>query len=37
LRLDWGRRFSDGNYEGYSLSRDQKKPGFVHFWFGYNY
>jgi hypothetical protein len=38
LRLDWGRRFSDHDqFEGYSLSRDQKKPGFVSFFFGYNY
>ena len=37
LRLDMGRRFTDDNYEGYSLDRDQKKPGFVSFFFGYNY
>jgi hypothetical protein len=37
LRLDVGRRFSDRKYQGYSLSSDQKNPGFVHFFFGYNY
>jgi hypothetical protein len=37
LRLDWGRRFSDGDFRGYSLSREQRQPGFVHFFFGYNY
>lgn len=37
LRLDWGRRFTDNNYLGYSLDRDQRQPGFVHFFFGYNY
>ena len=37
LRLDVGRRFTDRKYEGYSLSDDQKKPGFVSFFFGYNY
>jgi hypothetical protein len=37
LRLDIGRRFSDRKYQGYSLSGDQKKPGFLHFFFGYNY
>jgi outer membrane protein assembly factor BamA len=37
LRLDVGRRFSSRNYQGYSLSADQRKPGFVHFFFGYNY
>jgi len=37
LRLDLGRRFSDGNFRGYSLDRDQRDPGFVHFFFGYNY
>ena len=38
LRLDVGRRFSDrNNFAGYSLSGDQKKPGFVSFFFGYNY
>jgi WD40 repeat protein len=37
LRLDVGRRFTDRRYEGYSLSADQKTPGFVHFFFGYNY
>jgi hypothetical protein len=37
LRLDVGRRFSNRNYQGYSLSGEQKRPGFVHFFFGYNY
>ncbi len=37
LRLDVGRRFSSGGYEGYGLSSEQKKPGFVSFFFGYNY
>jgi hypothetical protein len=37
LRLDLGRRFTDGNYAGYSLTGDQKRPGFVSFFFGYNY
>lgn len=37
LRLDVGRRFSSRNYQGFSLSADQRKPGFVHFFFGYNY
>jgi hypothetical protein len=37
LRLDLGRRFTDGDYAGYSLSGEQKTPGFVSFFFGYNY
>jgi hypothetical protein len=37
LRLDVGRRFSDGNFRGYSLDRSQREPNFVHFFFGYNY
>ncbi|HEV2084714.1 MAG TPA: hypothetical protein VGR09_06510, partial [Gemmatimonadales bacterium] len=37
LRLDVGRRFTDRRYQGYSLSSDQRTPGFVHFFFGYNY
>jgi hypothetical protein len=37
LRLDVGRRFTDRRYQGYSLSSDQRMPGFVHFFFGYNY
>jgi len=37
LRLDVGRRFTDGNYLGYSLDRDQRDADFVHFFFGYNY
>ncbi|HET9041162.1 MAG TPA: hypothetical protein VFN40_13375 [Gemmatimonadales bacterium] len=37
LRLDVGRRFSSDRYRGYGLSGEQKKPGFVSFFFGYNY
>jgi hypothetical protein len=37
LRLDVGRRFSSDRYRGYGLSSEQKKPGFVSFFFGYNY
>jgi hypothetical protein len=37
LRLDVGRRFTDRQYQGYSLSSDQRTPAFVHFFFGYNY
>ena len=37
LRLDVGRRFSNDRFRGYSLSSDQMKPGFVSFFFGYNY
>jgi hypothetical protein len=37
LRLDWGRRFSDNNFEGYSLTPEQRRRSFVQFFFGYNY
>jgi hypothetical protein len=37
LRLDVGRRFSDGGFGSYGLSSDQQKRGFVSFFFGYNY
>jgi hypothetical protein len=37
LRFDVGRRFSNGDYRGYSLNREQRDAGFVHFFFGYNY
>jgi hypothetical protein len=37
LRLDVGRRFTNRDYQGYSLSADQRHPSFVHFFFGYNY
>jgi hypothetical protein len=37
LRLDLGRRFTNRDYQGYSLSRDQRNPGFLHFFFGYNF
>jgi len=37
LRLDWGRRFSDGKFAGYGLSDDRRQRSFVQFFFGYNY
>ena len=37
LRMDIGRRFTDDRYAGYSLNSEQKRPGFVRFFFGYNY
>jgi hypothetical protein len=37
LRLDVGRRFSNNGFTGYSLSASQRDPGFVSFFFGYNY
>ncbi len=37
LRLDWGRRFSDGDFRGYGLQPNQRTRGFLHFFFGYNY
>jgi hypothetical protein len=37
LRLDVGRRFSNNDFTGYSLSASQRDPGFVSFFFGYNY
>ena len=37
LRLDVGRRFSNDRFQGYSLTAPQKDPGFVSFFFGYNY
>lgn len=37
LRLDWGRRFTDGNFRGYGLRDDQTGRSFVQFFFGYNY
>jgi WD40 repeat protein len=37
LRLDLGRRFSNRNFQGYSLNSNQSDPGFLHFFFGYNY
>jgi len=37
IRLDVGRRWSDGHFQGYSLDRDQRDASFVHFFFGYNY
>jgi len=37
LRLDWGRRYTDGHYNGYGLTPDQTTRSFVQFFFGYNY
>jgi hypothetical protein len=37
VRMDIGRRFTDEGYRGYSLSSEQKHPGFLSFFFGYNY
>ena len=37
LRLDWGRRWSDDNFRGYGLTREQRGRSFVSFFFGYNY
>jgi hypothetical protein len=37
LRLDLGRRFATDDFEGYSLAGDQRDPGFLSFFFGYNY
>ncbi|MBA3658560.1 MAG: PD40 domain-containing protein [Gemmatimonadales bacterium] len=37
VRLDVGRRFNGGSFNGYGLDRDQRKLGFVSFFFGYNY
>jgi hypothetical protein len=37
IRMDIGRRFTDDDYGGYSLNSEQKRPGFVSFFFGYNY
>jgi hypothetical protein len=37
LRLDWGRRFTDGGFRGYGLTLEQRKRSFVQFFFGYNY
>ncbi|MBA3498401.1 MAG: PD40 domain-containing protein [Gemmatimonadales bacterium] len=37
LRLDVGRRFSSGGFQGYSLSAEQRQRSFVSFFFGYNY
>ena len=36
LRLDLGRRFTDDNY-GVQPDGEQKRPGFLSFFFGYNY
>ena len=37
LRLDLGRRFSNDDFQGYALDRDQSDGGFLSFFFGYNY
>jgi hypothetical protein len=37
LRLDWGRRFSGHGLGGYGLTLEDRKPGFLKFFFGYNY
>ena len=37
LRLDVGRRFSNGGFGSYGLSAEDQKRGFVSFFFGYNY
>jgi hypothetical protein len=37
LRLDLGRRFASDDFEGYGLDADQRDPGFLSFFFGYNY
>jgi hypothetical protein len=37
LRFDVGRRFTNRDFDGYSLSDNQKKRSFVSFFFGYNY
>ena len=37
LRFDLGRRFATDDFEGYSLASDQRDPGFLSFFFGYNY
>jgi hypothetical protein len=37
LRLDVGRRFSDGGFGSYGLSAEDQKRSFVSFFFGYNY
>lgn len=37
LRMDAGRRFTDGDFSSYPLDASQKKRGFISFYFGYNY
>jgi hypothetical protein len=37
LRMDIGRRFTDGNFDSYPLDADQRDKSFVSFFFGYNY
>jgi hypothetical protein len=37
LRMDIGRRFTDGDFDSYPLDADQRDKSFVSFFFGYNY
>ncbi|MEO8201216.1 MAG: hypothetical protein ABI679_11890 [Gemmatimonadota bacterium] len=37
LRMDAGRRFTDGNFTSYPLDLGQRKRSFISFYFGYNY
>ncbi|HEX6643982.1 MAG TPA: hypothetical protein VF037_04855, partial [Gemmatimonadales bacterium] len=37
LRLDIGRRFGGSDLLGYGLDPEDREPGFVSFFFGYNY
>jgi hypothetical protein len=37
IRMDLGRRFSNNSFQGYSLDRDQRKPGFLTVFFGPNF
>jgi outer membrane protein assembly factor BamA len=37
VRMDLGRRFSSDGFRGYSLDRDQRKPGFLTVFFGPNF
>ena len=37
LRLDWGRRFTDGKFAGYGLTDRQRRRSFLQLFFGYNY
>jgi WD40 repeat protein len=37
IRMDVGRKFSNDGFRGYSLDRDQRKPGFLTVFFGPNF
>ena len=37
IRMDLGRKFSNNGFQGYSLDRDQRKPGFLTVFFGPNF